>query len=71
MFPCVCVSAKHEGIFAQALAGVHGDVMEKGRNVTDRVGQETEEEEEEEFFIASFLYSSLLLCLFAGEKREP
>lgn len=69
VFPCVCVSAKHEGIFARALARVHGDVMEKGRNVTDRVGQE---EEEEESFIASFsLYSSLLLYLFAGEKREP
>lgn len=66
VFPCVCVSAKHEGIFARALTRVHGDVMEKGRNVTDRVGQE--EEEEEEFFIASFsLYSSLLLYLFAGE----
>lgn len=56
---CVCVS-KHEDIFAHALARVHGDIMEKGRNVTDRVRQE--EEEESSISSSSLYFTLLLLC---------
>lgn len=62
---CVCVS-KHEDIFAHALARVRGDVMEKGRNVTDRVRQE----EEESSISSASLCFSLLLYLFVREKKR-
>lgn len=64
---CVCVS-KHEDIFAHALARVHGDVMEKGRNVTDRVRQE---EEESSISSASLCFTLLLYLFVRGKKEEP
>lgn len=64
---CVRVG-EHADIFAHTLARVLGDVMEKGRNATDRVGQE--EEEEEECSSSSTLYFTLSLCLFVQRKKE-
>lgn len=61
---CVHVG-EHEDIFAHTLARVLGDVMEKGRNVTDRAGQE-----EEEHSSSSSLYFALSLCLFVQREKE-
>lgn len=53
---CVCLCVR-EGKFAHPHDQIHGDVMEKGRNVTDRVSGE-----EEESSVSSFL---CFITLFA------
>lgn len=59
---CMCVC---EGKFAHPHDRIHGDVMEKSRNVTDGV------REDEEEFSSSSLCFTLLLYLFAQTKKEP
>lgn len=55
---CVLVFVnEHKGIFAHPHAQIHGDVLEKGRNVTDRAREEQESS-------SSLCFSSLLFSLF-------
>lgn len=68
----MCVS-EHEGVFAHPHAQIHGDVMEKSRNVTDRVREEKEEDSSPSSASSSSLCFTLLLYLLAQrhKKKEP
>lgn len=58
--------SKREGIFAQSHAQIHGEVMEKEKNVTDRV----RDEEAPSSSSSSALYLTLLHDLFAQKHLK-